>query len=376
MNMKSFSVLCMSLLLFHTPFLLAKRGGGFGKSFGSKKVSTSNRGSTNTNKASNNNQGSASQGGYPKQQGQNNQGGYPVQGGYYNQYPGRGSPYGGGYGGYPGGYINYNPNNRILSPRYGGSFGYGGYNSRGGSPFSQSVSAMGIYPGARSKGFGSSAAMAAAGGSMAGMALGYGLGSFPRPHFKFHNTQEEYYYNHYMYRKYGTRSSDSNNYSRDYKFNQPPQGYESYMDMCMKRTDLLPANNQNSKTRLPASTTTKDTDSSLVTFNNNTGTTKINSSAVENSMTPVPSTPLPLNQPYNDPSSSAEDDDTVSIVEIGYPALIEQLKAKRCLELYMVYAERYLVKQTGGAQGLKMNCQGLISVISLMVINNILMLVQ
>lgn len=375
----------MSLLLFHTPFLLAKRGGGgFGKSFGSKKVPTSNRGSTNTNKASNNNQGSTSQGGYPKQQGQNNQGGYPVQGGYprqqgggyYNQYPGRGSPYGGGHGGYPGGYINYNPNNRILSPRYGGSFGYGGYNIRGGSPFSQSVSAMGMYPDARSKGFGRSAVMAAAGGSMAGMALGYGLGNFPRPHFNFHRPQEEYYYNHYMYRKYGTRSSAHNNYGSDYKFTPPPQDYDSYMDMCMKRTDLLSANNQNSKTRPTASTTAKATDTSLVTFNNNTGATKVNSSAVENSMTPVPSTPRPLNQPYNDPSNSAEDDDTVSIVEIGYPALIEQLKAKRCLELYMVYSERYLVKQTGGAQGLKMNCQGLMSVISLMVINNILMLVQ
>lgn len=373
MNMKSFSVLCISLFLFHTPFLLAKRGGGgFGKSFGSKKVSTSNRGSTNTNKASNNNQGN--QGGYPVQ------GGYPRQqgGGYHNQYPRRGSPYGGGYGGYPGGYINYNPNNRILSPRYGGSFGYGGYSSRGGSPFSQSVSAMGIYPGDRSKQFGRSAVMGAAGGAMAGTALGYGLGNFPRPHFHFHNRQEEHYYNHYMYRKYGTSSSVSNNYSRDYKFTPPPQGYDSYMDMCMKRTDLLPADNQNSKTTPTASTTTKATDTSLVTFNSNTGksTTKINNGAVEHPMTPVPSTPRPLNQPNDGPGNSAEDDDTVSIVEIGYPALIEQLKAKRCLELYMVYSERYLVKQTGGAQELKMDFQRILSVMSLMVINNILMLVQ
>lgn len=40
-----------------------------------------------------------------------------------------------------------------------------------------------------------------------------------------------------------------------------------------------------------------------------------------------------------------DDDDTVSIMEIGYPALIEQIKARRCVELYMVYAEQHAAKQ-------------------------------
>ncbi|XP_013858026.1 major prion protein homolog [Austrofundulus limnaeus] len=363
MNMKSLPVLCMLLLLFHTPFLLAKGGGGggrggFGRGFSSKTFSTSNRG--NTNKASKNNQGSTSQGG--KQQGKN-QGGHPSQdryprtkgGGYYNRFPGTASPLGGQYGGYPGGYMNYNPNNRILSPRYGGSFGYGGYNVRGGSPFSQSVHAMGMHPGARSKGFGRNAVMAAAGGAMAGMALGYGLGRFPRPHFHFHNPQEEYYYNHYMYRKYGAHSTDTNDYSRDYKFNPPPQDYNSYMDLCMKNTDILPTVSQNSRTK-PATSTKTNTDKNL--------------------NTPDPSTLRPLNQPKTGSGDSDEDNDTVSIVEIGYPALIEQVKARKCLQAYMVYSERYLVKQTGGAQELKMSVHWLLSVISVVLINNILMLVQ
>lgn len=359
MKMKPLPALCLLLLLFHTPFLLAKRGGGgFGKGFSSKTLSTSNRGTTN--KALKNNQG-----GHPKQQGQNNQRGYPSQGnyprqqdgGYYNQYPGRASP----YGGYPGGYINYNPKSKILSPRYGGSFGYGGYKTRGGSPFSQSVYAMGVIPDDRSKGNGRSAIMAAAGGSIAGMALGYGLGRFPRPNFHFHNTQEEYYYNHYMYRKYGARSDDTNDYSRDYKFSPPPKSYDSHMDSCMKRTDILSAVDQNSRTKPTTSTKTNTT--SLAASVNNTD---------KNSTTPAPSTP----RPFNLPGDSDEDDDTVSIVEIGYPALIEQLKARRCLEMYMVYSERYLVKQTGGAQELKMGFQGLLSVISVVLIYNTLMQVQ
>lgn len=368
MGMKSLPALCLLLLLFHTSFLLAKRGGGggFGRGFGSKTVSTSNRGTTN--KATKSNQGSTSQGGYPKQQGKNepSQDRYPRQrgGGYYNRFSGTVSPLGGRHGGYPGGYMNYNPNSRILSPRYGGSFGYGGYNSRGGSPFSQSVNAMGVYPGARSKGFGRSAVMAAAGGAMVGMALGYGLGRFPRPHFHFNNPQEEYYYNHYMYKKYGARSSDANDYSRDYKFDTPPLAYDSYMDLCMKRTDILPVLNQNSRTK--PSTSTKTNTTGLAASDNNS----------DNLATPSPSTPRPLNLPKTGPGDSDEDDDTVSIVEIGYPALIEQLKARRCLEYYMVYSETYLVKQTGGAQELKMGFQGLLSVISVVLINNMLMLVQ
>ncbi|XP_029295568.1 uncharacterized protein LOC115013415 [Cottoperca gobio] len=377
MKLNSLSVLCLSLLLFH--FSLAKKGGSFSKGFGSKRTSTSNRGSTNTksNPGNKNNQGSNPQGGYPRQPGQ------PNQGGYHNQYPARGSPYGGGYGGqggYGGGYINQNPNNKVLSPQYGGSFGYGGRGAAGGSPFSHSVQSMGMYPSDRSRGFGRSAVMAVAGGAMAGMALGYGLGRFPRPPFQFHNPQEEQYYNNYMYRKYGAKSTDTNDYSRDYVYSQRPETYDSYMDSCMKRTDLLSA--ENKKPNNKPAVVTSDPDSGT-----GSNTTETNSTAAENSSTSAPSTPRPLNQPVANPApsasqvlSSAEDDDTVSILEIGYPALIDQIKARRCLELYMLYSEKYLKKLNSGVQGLEMGWQGLLAVVTsatLMLLNsNMLMLLH
>uniref|UniRef100_A0A3Q3SCU5 Uncharacterized protein n=1 Tax=Mastacembelus armatus TaxID=205130 RepID=A0A3Q3SCU5_9TELE len=393
MKQNLFSVLCLSLLVFHTHFSLAKKGGsfgkGFGKIFGSKKFSTSNQGGTHTGIHTGIKTDQGSQGTYPKQSEQNNQRGHPSKAGRprypgsypQQQYPVRGSPYGGGYGGYgsyggyPGGYVNHNPNNKILSPHYGGSFGYGGYGVYGGSPFSHSVSAMGTGPTDVSRGFGHSAVLAAAGGAMAGMALGYGLGRFPRPHFHFHNPQEEYYYNHYMYRRYGMKSSDTNDYSRDYRYTQPPETYDRYMDSCMKRTDLLPAETRKSNN--------KETASTIVTSAPITGT-ETNNTVTENSLASAPSHPDPLNQPGANalpPASqalnSAEDDDTVSIVEIGYPALIEQLKVRKCLEYYIVYSEKYLKKQTGGADGLEMGLRGLLAVITstiLMLLNSNMLL--
>ncbi|XP_040899218.1 prion protein b isoform X2 [Toxotes jaculatrix] len=358
------------------------------------------------------------QGGYPQHPGRaggySNQGGYPQQpsypaGGYpAGGYPAQGYQYGGGYGsyggygGYPGGYVNYNPNNKILSPHYGGSFGYGGYGARGGSPFSQSVQEMGVYPQDKSRGFGRSAVMAAAGGAVAGMALGYGLGRFPRPHFHFHSPQEEYYYNHYMYRKYGVKSSDENDYGRDYVYSQPLKNYDNYMDECMKRTDLLPAENRNPQNK-PAATTTATTTTTTSTATTSTpapemgigtNTTKTNSTSPENSSTSAPSTPHSVNESKANPEPPAsqavrtdatDDDDTVSIVEIGYPALIRQLKVKRCMELYMVYSERYLKKKTeprtsNGVERLDMGLQGLlaavISTILMLLNSNMLMLLH
>lgn len=133
--------------------------------------------------------------------------------------------------------------------------------------------------------------MVAAGvGAVAGMAVGYGLGRFPRPHFGFHNPSEEYYYNNYMYRRYGSQSTDAKDYGRDYVYNPPPRAetYENFMGRCMNRTDLV-----------------KDQGGAKA-----------------------------------DP-----DNDTVSIVEIGYPALIDQMKSRRCVEEYMAYSERFLEKQ-------------------------------
>ncbi|XP_054467780.1 uncharacterized protein LOC129101853 [Anoplopoma fimbria] len=295
----------------------------------------------------------------------------------------RGFPYGGGHaghGGYGGGYINQNPNNKVLSPHYGGSFGYGGHGARGGSPFSHSVQAMGMRPSDRSRGFGRSAVVAAAGGAVVGMALGYGLGRFPRPPFSFHNRHEEYYYNHYMYKKYGAKSTDTNDYSRDYKYSQPPQTYDSYMDSCMKKTDILPAENQKQNNNPSATTTTTTTAlASAPDTGSASNTTETNGTAADNSSTSAPSTPRPLNQPAVDPEpsasqgvSSAEDDDTVSIMEIGYPALIEQVKARRCVELYMVFSEKYL-RPTNGAQRLETGWLGFAAVVTsttLMLLNS------
>lgn len=299
--------------------------------------------------------------------------------------------------------MNYNPNNKILSPHYGGSFGYGGHGVGGGSPFSHSAQAMGMYPSDKSRGFGRSAVMAAAGGAVAGMALGYGLGRFPRPPFHFHSPQEEYYYNHYMYRKYGVKSTDGDDYSRDYKFNQPPQTYDSYMASCMKRTDLLPTENRQPNKKLVATsttTTTTTTTASVTTTttaapdavigSNTTGsnTTTSNSTASEKS-SPSPlstshppsrpeASPVPLASQVQTKTAIDDDDDTVSIVEIGYPALIEQVKARRCVELYMVYSEKYLKKKTetsarNGVPGLKLDSGGFLAVVTsalLMLLNS------
>lgn len=134
--------------------------------------------------------------------------------------------------------------------------------------------------------------MAAGVGALAGMAVGYGIGRFPRPHFGFRNPQEEYYYNNYMYRQYGSQSTDEKDYGRDYVYRPPPRAetYEQYMNRCMNESNLL-----------------KDGGSQG--------------------------------------GSNQEDDDTVSIEEIGYPALIDQVKSQRCVERYMEYSKQFLQKR-------------------------------
>ncbi|KAF6716520.1 Protein lifeguard 1 [Oryzias melastigma] len=209
--------------------------------------------------------------------------GYPVGGGYSNQYPGGG-------GMHPGGYPNWSPNNNVFNSRFGGGgYGHGGY-GMGGSPFSRTVQGMGIQP--KSTGFAKKAMMAAGVGALAGMAVGYGLGRFPRPHFNFRSPEEEYYYNNYMYRRYGKESTDEKDYGRDYVYKIPPRAetYENFMARCMNETDK----DQASRSPAPVS------------------------------------------------GANAEEDDTVSIEEIGYPALIEQMKSRRCVEKYMIYSEKFL----------------------------------
>lgn len=363
MKLNSLPVLCLSLVLFHAYSSLAQKGrSSFGKgSFFSKK-SPPSRTNTHSNTGSKTNQGSKTkqsnqgktgyQGNHPKQPGARMH--YANVGAHGSQ-PGLGRP-----GSYPGGYLNRNPNNQILSPHYGGSFGYGGYGAGHGSPFSHSVQAMGVYPQDKSRGFGRSAVAAAAGGAVAGMAVGYGLGRFPRPHFHFHSPREERYYNHYMYRVYGVKSTDANDYSRDYKYSPPPVTYDSYMDSCMKRSDILTGENQKPKTTYNTTTITPTTTTTHVTSTLNSNTTQANNTSAENSPTTAPKAHPVL------PASSGheeEDDDTVSIVEIGYPALIEQLKARICVERYMLYSAEYL-RLTGGVQGLTLSFHGRLAVVT------------
>uniref|UniRef100_A0A4W5M465 Uncharacterized protein n=1 Tax=Hucho hucho TaxID=62062 RepID=A0A4W5M465_9TELE len=214
----------------------------------------------------------------------------------------------------------------------------------GGSLFSCSVQGMVMGPLQQSRGFGQNAAMAAG----AWMALGSGLGRFPRPHFGFHKPQEEYYYNHYMYRRYATKSTDDNDYSRDYRFSPPPQSYDNFMETCMKRTDLLREFTPTRSSRKPhKSSATGSPSESNVTAESN-GTAASEKPVTPEPFNPNPQTPPTAAKPLPLTVAVPEDDDdedTVSISEIGYPELIEQMKARRCVELYMVYAERYLEKR-------------------------------
>ncbi|KAF6730058.1 hypothetical protein FQA47_011990 [Oryzias melastigma] len=337
MKLTSSYILCLSVLLLYAQFSDSKRGGGGG---GFKISSKSHHSKSNTGYKK---KDTRPQEKYPKQPVYNNNppqfggGGYPRQ-----QYPG--GRFGGSYGSYPS--IQINPKNKILSPHYTGSFGYGGYMTQGSSPFYNQV--RGMSPDARSRGFGRKAAMAAAGGTMAGMALGYGLGRFPPPHFQVRNRQEEYHYNHYMHRKSKERSSDSKHNDKDH-FRTPQQDYSRYMDSCMKRNDLFPAEKPK-----PAVT-------------NQTAVKMTNRSAVESSSSP--GSPPPLNPQANlapksvQPINSAEEDaDTVSIMEIGYPALIQQVKARRCLEMYMS------LESAGGSTALGTRVQAVSAVLLAMML--------
>ncbi|ROI37081.1 hypothetical protein DPX16_3019 [Anabarilius grahami] len=273
-----------------------------------------------------------------------------------------------------------------MSPGYGGN--YGGYGQGGRSPFAQSVQSMGMAPSTNSRGFGKQAIMAAGVGAVAGMALGYGLGSFPRPRFNFHNPQEEYYYNNYMYKRYGQTPPDSNVNGNtnvngnvngntnsqggkpgdagstsggkgnvnpyDIFQNPPPESYDNFMDKCMKRTDLfrekLEGRSRRSTDLFEAKAAEVEDDPSgaqeNTTSNNSTADRASTdaSSFITSNPPETPSQPQKQTQ-EREAEANDEDDDTVSVMEIGYPALIEQMKARRCVGLYMVYAEQHAEKQ-------------------------------
>ncbi|XP_059400538.1 prion protein b [Carassius carassius] len=305
-----------------------------------------------------------SAGGNPNQypgRGGSNKGGYPNQnpagGGYSNQYPGRsgyspgGHPAGGSYPvrtagqpvGYPGGhpsiggvYPNWNPNNKILNPRYGGSFG-GGRFDNGGSPFSNTAKSMGYGPSLKSKGFAKKAILATGVGAMAGMAVGYGIGNFPRPNFKFKSPHEERQYNHYMYERQGIHSKGRNNQvGTNYTSKQPPQSYEQSMNTCMKRNDLLKEQDTTSADHKNIQRDEPLTDYAAINID------YLEKGGLEKNDTTSPTT---VNNYPKAAVIRENDDDTVSIIQIGYPALIEQMKARKCVELYLDYSESLMERQ-------------------------------
>ncbi|XP_056322677.1 prion protein b [Danio aesculapii] len=314
--------------------------------------------------------GGSSPGGYPNQNpgaGTFPSGGYPNQypggRGYPNQHPGRSGYSPGGYpgaGSYPvrnagqpgvypgahpsagGAYPNWNPNNQILSPRYGGSFGGGGFGT-GGSPFSQSVKNMGYGPSAKSKGFGKKAVVAAGVGAMAGMAIGYGIGNFQRPNFQFRSPQEERYYNNHMYQRQDTRFKDGGNKKKPShtagtdntsKLPAQAQSYDQFMNTCMKRENLL--RDQGSKDSAGNSKFQRDEPMSDFPGLNEESLQK---GGPEKNDTTSTTTTHDYPKAAEIHKNEDENEDTVSIMQISYPALIEQMKSRKCVELYIVQSE-------------------------------------
>ena len=355
MKPTSVALLCLPFFLVLIHLTLARRGTSGGKttSHGTS-TSTANRGNTNSGKKPTKVTHSQTSSNNPKKADSNqrrptaNQYEYPQHGwgtGQANQLP-------------AGGHLNYNPSNRILSPGYGGSYGYGGHGAAGGSPYSRRVQGMGYKPSSSSRGFGRGAETAAGAGIITGMTLGYGLGRIPRPksHFHFQSPDEERYYYHYMYQRYGSRSTDGDDYSRDYVFSPP--SFSEHMNTCMKRQDLLPAVKTPTSPIIPMAT---DNGRGKKTLESN-DTLGYNNTVSSDKPTANPLPPASKGLGMND-----ADDDTVSVVDIGYPALIYQLKVRSCVEVYIDNANGYLRRQgsvlDGVAQGAGRGLQQVLAVV-------------
>lgn len=148
----------------------------------------------------------------------------------------------------------------------------------------------------------------------------------------------------------------------------PPQSYDTFMDSCMKRNDLLrgkrslrerrseePQGNEPvALAQLAPETSTAAPANSEPSGNVSTGAAAQSQNNTDSS--PVtPSNNITVAKEENrqeaaerqaEEEKKAEvEDEVVSIMEIGYPALIEQLKARKCIELYMVYTERVAQEQ-------------------------------
>lgn len=226
----------------------------------------------------------------------------------------------------------------------------------------------------KSKGFAKKAAVAvgvgAAAGVATGVAVGYGLGRYPSPPFSFRNPREEHYYNRYMYKRYGSQSTDEKDYGRDYYYKEPDVSYDSYMEGCMKRTELLQDQEGRDWARLQGDDAvavvngSKAGASALLPGNGTLNTTTALDPAGgtdRNSSTPPEIHPAqPIHPAVGAKEGGEEEENTVSIMEIGYPELIEQVKVRRCVEQYMEYSHAYLAMRTGAATQQRPLCQGVL----------------
>lgn len=148
----------------------------------------------------------------------------------------------------------------------------------------------------------------------------------------------------------------------------PPQSYDTFMDSCMKRTDLLRAKRSLRRRNIeepqgdkpvalalmgPPPTTAAPANSDP-SGNVTTGAAPQSQNTTDGSpVTPSTNTTVAKEenrqeaaerQAEEEKKAEAEEE-VVSIMEIGYPALVEQLKARKCIELYMVYTERIAQQQ-------------------------------
>lgn len=129
----------------------------------------------------------------------------------------------------------------------------------------------------------------------------------------------------------------------------------------MNRTDLLPEQNQQTNNKPVPTTTSVPTAPINGTDNNGTATNNSSTSTLHHLKQPEVKHVSPTAEIPG--GAAADNDDTVSIMEIDYPALIKQMKIRKCLELYIVHSEKYL-GATGGASRMAVDSKLLLAVLS------------
>lgn len=151
----------------------------------------------------------------------------------------------------------------------------------------------------------------------------------------------ERHYNQSLYQHQGTHSKGVNNKggsSNTSKLPPQAQSYDQFMNTCMTKGDLL--KEQNMKDSAVRNNIKRD--ESLTDY---LGMNEDYLEKGEPEKNNTASTTTVSDYPNGAGIHNDEDDDTVSIVQIGYPALIEQMKACKCVEQYLVYSESFPEKQ-------------------------------